>query len=253
MIKSKKFGRFNEISHGFFGRNGGFSVGVYKSLNCGIGSKDNKNNVKKNLNLICKKVKCTKNNLILMNQTHSNNFKFISSKNKIKSNKVNSDALITDVKGKCLGVLTADCAPILIYDKNTKMISAIHAGWKGAFNGIIKKVLNFFKKKGSDLNNIRVVIGPCISKNNYEVKDDFVKKFLQKDQKNRKFFSIRNAKTYFCLNSYIKNDIRKLGVKNIEIINKDTYNSKNKFFSARKSIKNKVNDYGRNISVIMIN
>ena len=97
------------------------------------------------------------------------------------------------------------------------------------------------------------MIGPCISKKNYEVKKDFVNKFIKKDKKNRKFFSKKNYKTYFSLNSYIKHEIIRLGIKNIEIINRDTYNSKNNFFSARKSIKNKVNDYGRNISVIMIN
>jgi len=157
------------------------------------------------------------------------------------------------LKGICLGVLTADCAPVLIYDKNIKMISVIHAGWKGALGGIIKEVIFYFKKKGSNFRNINAVIGPCISKKNYEVKEDFVTKFIKKDKKNRKFFSKKNYKTYFSLNSYIKHEIIRLGIKNIEIINRDTYNSKNNFFSARKSIKNKVNDYGRNISVIMIN
>ncbi len=253
MIKSKKLRKFDEINHGFFGKKGGFSTGIYNSLNCGFGSNDNKNSVRKNLDLICKKIKCEKKNLILMYQTHSTNFKFIGSKKKIKSNKINCDALITNLKGKCLGVLTADCAPILIYDRNTKMISVIHAGWKGAFGGIIKKVLIFFKKKGSNFKNISAVIGPCIARDNYEVKMDFVQKFLKKDKKNSKFFSYKKTKTYFSLNSYVKDELIKLGVKNIEIINRDTYKSKNNFFSARKSLKNKVNDYGRNISVIMIN
>ncbi len=253
MIKSKKLKKFKEISHGFFGRNGGYSTGIYKSLNCGIGSKDDKNNIQKNLNLICKKIKCDKKNLVLMQQTHSNNYKFIDTKTKVKSNKIKCDALITNIKGISLGVLTADCAPILLFDKNIKMVSVIHAGWRGAFNGIIKKVLIFFKKKGSDLSDMNVVIGPCISKDSYEVKKDFVKRFIKKDQKNSKFFFKRKIKTYFSLNTYIKYEIRKSGIRNIEIINKDTYKSGNNFFSARKSLKNKVNDYGRNISVIMIN
>ena len=250
MIKSKKLSKFKEISHGFFGKKGGCSKGIYKSLNCGIGSKDNKNNVRKNLNIVSKKIKCEKNSLILMRQTHSNKFKFINSDIK---KRINSDALITNSRGKCLAVLTADCAPILVYDKNLKMVSVIHAGWKGALNGIIKKVLIFFKKKGSNPRNIIAVIGPCISKYNYEVKEDFIKKFLQKDRGNIKYFSHKKIKTYFSLNNYVKDEIRKLGIKNIEIVNKDTYKSKNNFFSARKSSKNKVNDYGRNISVIMIN
>tara|TARA_S200000501_G_scaffold376167_1_gene430264 strand:- start:1846 stop:2607 length:762 start_codon:yes stop_codon:yes gene_type:complete len=253
MIKSKKLSKFKDISHAFFGKNGGCSTGIYKSLNCGIGSNDKKNNIKKNLSLVCKNIKCNKKNLILMHQTHSNKFKFISSKTNEKLKKIDCDALITNLKGKCLGVLTADCAPILIYDKKIKMISAIHAGWKGAYNDIVKKVLIYFKKKGSNVSDINAVIGPSISTESYEVKEDFVKKFLFKDKKNIKFFTKKNLKTYFSLNAYIKYEIRKLGIKNIEIIKKDTFNPKNNFFSARKSIQNKVNDYGRNISVIMIN
>ncbi|OUX45963.1 MAG: hypothetical protein CBE35_02040 [Candidatus Pelagibacter sp. TMED275] len=253
MLKSKKLLKFNKISHGFFGRKGGYSKGIYKSLNCGIGSKDNKKNIKKNLNAICKKIKCNKNNLVLMNQTHSSDVKFINSHKNFNSNKIKCDALITNLRGKCLGVLTADCAPVLVYDNDLKMIGVVHAGWKGAYKGIIKKVLSFFKKKGSNFKNINIVIGPCISKDNYEIKEDFKKKFIQKDPKNSEFFYRKKTKTYFSLNNYVKDQISKLGVKNIEIINKDTYKSKNNFFSARKSLKNKVNDYGRNISVIMIN
>ena len=109
------------------------------------------------------------------------------------------------------------------------------------------------KKKGSNFKNLKVVVCPFISKNNYEFKKDFVTKFIKKDKKNRKFFFKKNYKTYFSLNSYIKYEIIRLRIKNIEIINRYTYSSKNNFCSARKSIKNKVNDYGRNISVIMIN
>ena len=90
--------------------------------------------------------------------------------NLLTGKKINSDALITNLKGICLGVLTADCAPVLIYDKNIKMISVIHAGWKGALGGILKEVIFYFKKKGSNFRNINAVIGPCISKKNYEVK-----------------------------------------------------------------------------------
>ena len=152
-----------------------------------------------------------------------------------------------------MGILTADCVPILIYDKNKEIISAIHAGWKGAYKGIIEKVIKFLIKNGSKPKNLTAVIGPCISGKNYEIQKDFKDRFCKKDKKNKLFFKIRKYKTYFSLNKYIYYQLKKLGVKNLEIINKNTFNLKNNFFSARRSAHNKENDYGRNISVIMIN
>ena len=133
-----------------------------------------------------------------------------------------------------------------------KIIAAIHAGWKGAYKKIIYKTVYDLKKKGSNIQDLIVVIGPCISKYNYEVKKDFLKKFINQNKKNRRFFNFSKKKIFFSLNEYIKNQLKDIGVKNIEIINKDTYLTKNNFFSYRRSLKNKYYDYGRNISVIMI-
>ena len=166
--------------------------------------------------------------------------------------KLIGDALITNKTGVALAILTADCAPILIYDPINNLISAIHAGWKGAYKKIISNTFKKLKKKGSRIENLIVVVGPCIGKNNYEVKKDFLKKFINQDRLNKKFFIYKNNKIFFSLNDYIRNDLIKIGVKNIEIIKKDTYISSNDFFSARRSARNKLNDYGRNISVIMI-
>ncbi len=149
--------------------------------------------------------------------------------------------------------MTADCAPVLIYDNKKKIAAAVHVGWKGAYRDILKKVINFFFKKGCKSKNIIATIGPCIVQKNYEVKEDFRKKFLKKHKKNNIFFKIVKDKIYFSLNKYIKSEIKKLNIKNIEIINKDTFNKKNNFFSARRSILRNENDYGRNISIIMIN
>ncbi len=148
--------------------------------------------------------------------------------------------------------MTADCVPILIYDKQLKMISAIHAGWKGAYKGIVHKVVNFFLKKGSDKKNLHVVIGPCIAEKNYEVKNNFKQRFVKKDKKSIKFFKTKKNKTYFCLNKYVYSQLNQLGIKNIELINKDTYEKKNNLFSARRAAHNNEVDYGRNISIIMI-
>jgi polyphenol oxidase len=253
LIKSKKLSKFQEIKHGFFNKYGGKSEGIYKSLNCGIGSSDTKKNVRNNLKIVCKKINCSSKKLILLNQIHSNKFYFISKNFKFNKRKLKGDALITNVKNIAIAVLTADCVPILIYDKNLKIISVIHAGWKGVYIGIIRKVIKFLIKNGSNAKDLIAAIGPSISQKNYEIQKDFKDKFLKKNKLNKKFFKIIKNKTYFSLNKCIYSELKKLGVNNLEVINKDTFDPKNNFFSARRSILNKENDYGRNISIIMIN
>ena len=249
MIKSRLLANFKSISHGFFNSEGGYSNGIYKSLNCGIGSKDKKRKVLLNLKKISKKIKVPNNNLVLLNQIHSNRVKFI---NKTRKNRFAGDGLVTNKKNLALGILTADCAPVLIFDPKMQNIAALHAGWKGAYKNIIKNTLNKLREKGSKMRDLIAVIGPCISMENYEVKNDFLNKFLKKSYQNKKYFKFYNNKIFFSLNSYIKSQLIKFNIKKIEIIHKDTYLKKNKFFSSRRSINEKLNDYGRNISVIMI-
>ena len=252
MIRSKKLTRVKNVKHGFFNSIGGQSKNIYKSLNCGPGSLDNKINVKKNLQIVRKKIGNKAKNIFLLHQVHSNNFIFIDKKYNNK-NKPKADAIITNQRNLPIAVLTADCAPILIYDNKIKMIAAIHAGWKGAFNGIINKVIKFMIKKGCKLNNITAAIGPSISIKNYEVKEDFKKKFIKKDKKNLMFFKINKKKLYFDLTSYIYTSLKKNGIKHIDVLKIDTFDIKHKFFSARRALKLKHNDYGRNISIIMLN
>ena len=252
MIKSKKLSRFKNIEHAFFNRLGGKSTGIFKSLNCGPGSSDKKKNILKNLEIACKKIKAKPKKIVLLNQVHSNKFHFISKSSKL-NDKFEGDALVTDKKSIPIAILTADCAPILIHDESKKMIAAIHAGWKGAYKGIIQKVVKFMIKKGCSPRNITAAIGPCISNNNYQVREDFIKKFIKKDKKNIIFFKKNKDKNYFNLRKYIHFQLRSLNIKKIDIINRDTFNAKNNFFSARRSISHNENDYGRNISIIMIN
>jgi len=248
LIKSKKLQKFKNINHGFFNNLGGVSSGIYKSLNCGIGSNDNKANVIKNLKIVSKKIGINKKP-ILLNQLHSSKIYFI---NKLSKKKLLGDGLITKTRGIPIGILTADCAPILFCDPIKNIIGAVHSGWKGAYKKIGKKMVNSFKKRGSKLKDIYAVIGPCISKNNYEVKNDFKTKFLKQSIKNKKYFKIVKNKIYFDLKGYIFKQLINAGINNVEIITKDTFIPKNNFFSARRSLKKKINDYGRNISIIMI-
>ena len=171
MIKTKKLSPQRSVTYGFFGSKGGVSKGIYKSLNCGVGSNDKKNNIKKNLNIVLKKLKSNTKKIHLPKQIHSNKFYFI--KNKSIKNRFKCDALITKQINTPIGVLTADCAPIVLFDPNKEIISVIHAGWRGALSGIVKNVTNFFIKEGSKVESLEIIIGPCISQNSYEVKDDF--------------------------------------------------------------------------------
>ena len=253
MIKSKKLSKFENIEHAFFNRLSGISTGIYKSLNCGPGSFDKKKNILKNLQIVQKKIKSKSKKIILLKQIHSNKFYYIDKNLKLINKKFNGDALITDRRNTPIGVLTADCVPILMFDKQKKLIAAIHAGWKGAYKDIIKKVVKFMIKKGCTPKNITAAIGPCISVKNYEIKQDFIKKFIKKDKNNKKFFKKDNNKNFFNLPMYIYSQLNSLDIKKIDVINKDTFSNKNKFFSARRSINQNENDYGRNISIIMIN
>ena len=252
MIKSKKLSKFKSIEHAFFNKLGGNSTGVFKSLNCGPGSSDSKKNVQKNLEIVKNKIKAKSKKIILLNQVHSNKFHFIDIHSK-PIDKFEGDALITNKKNTPIAVLTADCVPVLIYDDNKKMIAAIHAGWMGCYKGIVQKVVKFMIKKGCSSKNMTAAIGPCISSNNYEIKEDFMKKFITKDHRNIIFFKKIKKKKYFSLNKYIHFQLNSLNIKKIDIISKDTFNTKNNFFSARRSISHNENDYGRNISIIMIN
>ena len=249
MFYSKNLNKFKKIKHCFFSRKNGFSKGLYKSLNCGIGSKDGKKNILKNINYISKKMFVKKNKLILMNQTHSS--KVIEIKKSNYNHKINSDAIITKVKGLALGVLTADCVPIIIYDFKNEIVGCIHAGWKGAFSGIIKNTVNKIKKLNSN-NQIFASIGPCIGHKSYEVDLNFYKKFLNKSRKNKKYFSHKNKnKKLFNLRKFVADKLIELKVK-VDHVKHDTFKEKMNFFSYRRSCKLKQNDYGRCISIVRL-
>ena len=249
MFYSKKLKKLKKIKHCFFSRKAGFSEGIYKGLNCGRGSKDKKKNILKNLNYVSKKMFVKKDELILMNQTHGTKVIEVTRDNYKK--KMNSDALITKVKGLALGVVTADCVPVIIYDLENEIIGCIHAGWKGTFSGIIKNTINKVRKINPK-NQILASIGPCIGKMSYEVDLIFYKKFLNKSKKNKKYFFNKNKnKKLFNLRKFVADKLIELKVK-VDHVNRDTFKEKINFFSFRRSFKLKQNDYGRCISVVRL-
>jgi polyphenol oxidase len=252
MFFSKKLQKFKNIKHCFFSRKDGFSKGDYKSLNCGLGSNDKKENVLKNLETVSKKIGCKNESLITLNQKHTNKVVYFNSDADVKS-KLTGDAIVSKVKNIGISVLTADCASIFFYDPKNKIIGCAHAGWKGALNGIIKNTVKKFNELGSNNDDLISVVGPCINKENYKVKIDFFKKFINRDKNNEIFFkNISNENYVFDLRGYINKEISNLNIKNIENIEKDTFSGKEFFYSYRRSCLNKEQDYGRCISVILM-
>lgn len=248
MYFSKKLKKFKKINHCFFSRRGGFSKGIYKGLNCGEGSKDDKKNIKKNLHFVTRKIKVNKNKIALMYQTHSNKVVVVNTRNK-NLIKFKADAIITKIKGLALGVVTADCVPIVLFDVKNHIIGCIHAGWKGALSGVIEKTLKKFKKLNKK-NKIYAAIGPCIGEKSYEVDLAFYEKFVSTSKKNKIYFVNKNKyKKLFNIRKYVSDKLKKFNVI-IDNINKDTFKEKDNFFSYRRSQKLGQNDYGRCISVI---
>ena len=252
MFFSLKLSKYENLKHCFFSRKNGVSEGLYKSLNCGIGSNDKKENVLKNLEIVGNKIRCKKESLITLNQNHSNKVVFFDTKESIK-NKLSADAMVTKIKNIGISILTADCAPIFFYDPKEKIIGCAHSGWKGALNGIIKNTVKQFNELNSKNENLIAVIGPCIKKENYEVGDDFYNKFISQDKKNKIFFNKKNElKYFFDLRGFINMEIMNLNINNIENIEMDTFSEKDLFYSYRRSQFSKEKDYGRCISVILI-
>jgi len=249
MYFSRKLSEFNNIKHCFFSKNGGVSKGIYNSLNCGLGSNDEKNNVQNNLAIASEKIGVSQNNLFLMNQTHSNKVVTINENNK-NIKKINADALITKIENIAISVLTADCVPILIYEEFNHVIACIHAGWRGAVNGIIKNTFNEIVNMSKN-NKIYVAVGPCIGLKNYEVGKDFYDVFIKENKKNEIFF-FRGEKDKFLfdLRKYVNFKIKEFDVEHVENIDFDTYDEKENLFSFRRSRHFNEKDYGRCLSTI---
>ena len=251
MYFSKKLNNFKNIKHCFFSKNGGVSRGIYASLNCGIGSNDNAENVVKNLDIIAHEFSFSHDKLKLMNQSHSNEAIIVDDKNK-HLKKFESDALITRLKNIPISVLTADCVPILIFEELSQTIACIHAGWRGALNGVIDNTINKIVSTSNE-NKIYAAVGPCIGKKSYEVEIEFYKKFMHDNSNNKIFFKRSSqSKFLFDLRFYVNHRLKKLNIHNLDNIEMDTYEDKKNFFSFRRSVHLGEKDYGRCISTICL-
>ncbi len=251
MFFSKKLQKFENLKHCFFSRKNGVSKGIYNSLNCSINSKDKKENVIQNINIVSKKLNCEKKPIVALNQNHGNKVVCFNNRQDVK-NKIIGDAIVTTMKNVGISVLTADCVPILIYNPKKKIVGCVHAGWKGALNGIIENTIDKFLELNSNTRDLVVAIGPCINHHHYEVGHDFYKKFVDQNNNNQQFFIVLNDKKYlFNIRNYINVKLIGLGINNIDHIEMDTFSNKENFFSYRRSKKNGDKDYGRCISIII--
>ncbi len=239
----------SKINHGFFTRNGGVSEGIYTSLNCGYGSGDDIEKVKENRRRVAEKmggsVLCT------VHQTHSPDVVIVNEAWEHKD-APKADALVTNQPNIILGILTADCLPILFADEKNGVIAAAHSGWKGAFSGVIENTIEKMQQLGADTSSIIATIGPAISQKSYEVGVEFFERFIGHDTNNERFFLSQDDKYLFDLAGYAKSRLLTVGISQINIIAQDTYFNDNEFFSYRRSCKRGEPVYGRQISAITL-
>ena len=238
-----------KITYGFFTRLGGYSKNNYKSLNCSFSNGDNFKNVKKNIDYAKNALNIKNKRLKIPKQTHSNLTKEVNNKNfEIEAK---SDGLLTTDCSIALGVLTADCAPIFIYDISCGFICCLHSGWKGSFLNIVHNSMKIIKKYNSNLYNIVAIIGPCLGKKNFEVSYSFKEMFIAKNSEYRYFFTDKNQNTnLFDMRGLINFQLKEIGISNVYNIDEDTYQKEQLFFSHRRSYHNRKLFTGRMINII---
>ena len=239
------------VNLGFFTSRGGISKGDFNSLNCSKSNDDKKNNVSKNIKIALNALGIEKKKLKLINQIHSNKIFFINNNNLNKD--IYGDGLITENKNIALGILTADCAPIFIFDKKKSIVCCLHSGWKGALNNIVSKGIKKIKRKKIKSQNIIVIVGPCLGFSNFEVDKKFKLKFIKKNRSYQKFFKSKNRnKDIFDLRNLINFQISKEGIDNVFNIRKDTYKNSHIFFSHRRATHQNKIQTGRMINIISL-
>lgn len=239
------------VSHSFFTREGGVSGDIFASLNCGPGSGDNTESVIENRNRVRETLGA--NSLVSLYQIHSPKAVTVAEAWTYDA-RPRADAMATNVAGIAIGILTADCAPVLLADTKAKVIGAAHAGWKGALGGVTDSVIAEMERLGANRAHISAAVGPCISQANYEVGTEFLDAFVKPDPANARFFmpSDRAGHHRFDLEAYVVHRLRGAGLQNITALHACTYARESEFFSYRRATHRGETDYGRQISAIVL-
>ena len=241
------------IAHGFFGRTGGASSGIYDSLNCGPGSSDDRGHVLENRRRALAALSDKECRLVTLYQIHSAEGIVVREPWEIGV-APKADAMATNVPGIVLGILTADCAPLLLADTEAGVIGAAHAGWKGALGGVIEQVIARMEELGAKRERIAAAIGPCISQSAYEVGDEFRETFARHDGANIGHFvpAARENHWQFDLPAYVQARLEALSVGSVAAPGNCTYAEAGNFFSFRRTTHRGETDYGRQLSAITL-
>lgn len=239
------------IAHGFFTRQGGVSEGLYDSLNCGLGSKDDRARVIENRTRVARSLGTEGTRLLTCYQVHSADAVVVTEPWTAET-MPKADALVTRTPGLALGALAADCAPVLFADPEARVIAAAHAGWKGAFDGVLEATIACMTSIGARRHRIRAVLGPCIGPTAYEVGPEFEARFLAADSGNARFFRRPEpaARPFFDLPGYVLARLENTGIETIENCTACTYSEPTRFFSYRRTTHAREADYGRQVSAI---
>lgn len=243
----------NGLAHGFYTREGGVSDGLYGSLNCGLGSKDERARVVENRARVARHLGTSEPHLLTCYQVHSADAVVVTEP-WTPSAMPKADGLVTKVPGIALGALAADCAPVLFADPEARVIGAAHAGWKGALGGVLESTIATMTRIGAKRNRIRAVLGPCIGPTAYEVGPEFEATFTAVDPTHARFFKrpTPEARPYFDLPGFVLHRLEQTGIDTIESCTACTYGDETRFFSYRRTTHRREADYGRQISAIVL-
>jgi YfiH family protein len=238
------------IAHGFVGRRGGVSTGILAGLNVGTGSQDDPALIAENRRRATEAV-LPGGRLVTVFQVHSPDAVTAAEP---FAERPHADAIVTDRPGLALGILTADCAPVLFADREAGVIGAAHAGWKGAVGGVTDSTIAAMERLGAKRERIAAAIGPCIARASYEVDRVFFDRFAAADPANERFFADGKPEHFqFDLEAYVAHRLAAAGIRTVEALGLDTYANEDRFYSFRRSTHRNEPDYGRQISIIGIN
>lgn len=252
-VRAATLEQMDHIRHGFFTKEGGVSDGIYASLNCGRGSDDKTANVNENRRRVATCLGATHPDIITPYQVHSPDV-FVADKIIDPNDVPKADAVVTSVRGLAVGVLTADCTPVLFAAADTGIVGAAHAGWRGATTGVLEATVQQMERLGANRNTICAAIGPCIHQSAYEVGPEFESNLIAQSSENAMFFKtpIGKSRAHFDLPAYVNHRLQHLDISIIECASLCTYSNESKFFSYRRTTAMKERDYGRQIAAILV-